>query len=462
MSEICVIGAGPAGSTIAARLAQFGHAVHIVERARFPRSRLGESLTPGVLPLLATAGLADGLADGAVKPRGVRIQWQGAMQTREAGDGLIVDRGRFDRQLLRNACACGVKARQPARVVSCARENGKWRVLIEGESGAEFLEFDFIVDARGRRRIAGGEAGPRTIALHRYWRCARLPETPVIEAGEDGWFWGVPLPDGLTNTILFVDPARWRARRDLPVEARFDAWIDRSGLMAGCGDAAPCGPVRASDATPYRSNDAAGRDFLRVGDAAVAIDAISSSGVQKAVRSALAAAVVVNTLLRKPERADAALAFYDAQLRETFETHRDWAARHYAEVAGPGCDPFWSARAAGATPEPPPAPPMTVEAIATGVVALSPDVAIRPTPCLDTDYVSLTDALHHPGLPAPVAWLAGFQLAPLLERLPANATPLQIARSWETLLPLRTGLAIAGWMVDHGILVQRPARREHI
>ena len=48
MADVCVIGAGPAGSTFAARMAQLGHHVHLIERQRFPRRHLGESLSPGV------------------------------------------------------------------------------------------------------------------------------------------------------------------------------------------------------------------------------------------------------------------------------------------------------------------------------------------------------------------------------------------------------------------------------
>jgi hypothetical protein len=52
-----------------------------------------------------------------------------------------------------------------------------------------------------------------------------------------------------------------------------------------------------------------------------------------------------------------------------------------------------------------------------------------------------------------VAYLGGQELAPLLRRLPAGSTPLEIARSWSDRLPLESGLAIAGWMLNRGILV---------
>ena len=57
MADVCVIGAGPAGSIFAARMAQLGHHVHLIERQRFPRRHLGESLSPGVMTLLRAADM---------------------------------------------------------------------------------------------------------------------------------------------------------------------------------------------------------------------------------------------------------------------------------------------------------------------------------------------------------------------------------------------------------------------
>ena len=56
MASVCVVGAGPAAA-FAARMAQLGHDVRLIERERFPRRRLGESLSPGTVPLLRAANL---------------------------------------------------------------------------------------------------------------------------------------------------------------------------------------------------------------------------------------------------------------------------------------------------------------------------------------------------------------------------------------------------------------------
>ncbi len=65
--------------------------------------------------------------------------------------------------------------------------------------------------------------------------------------------------------------------------------------MEDCRGAELASPVQAIDTTPYLSDDLIAIDAIRLSDAAAAIDPISSSGVQKAIQSALAGAVVVQT-----------------------------------------------------------------------------------------------------------------------------------------------------------------------
>ena len=72
---------------------------------------------------------------------------------------------------------------------------------------------------------------------------------------------------------------------------------------------------------------------------------------------------------------------------------------------------------------------------------------------------ALASALHHPRLASPLVFLGGRELAPLLQELPPGKTPLQIAQSWSNRMPLESGMAIAGWLVNHGILVGQSHQR---
>src|SRR5208337_569510 len=322
MAEVCVVGARPAGSVFAARMARLGHKVRLIERNRFPRNRLGESLTPGVAPLLKAAGLGAATDPGrSQRLRRVRVDWAEGPQWREdpREQGFIVDRALLDLALVEQARAFGVDVRQAARLVEGHRAARRWRLTIDVDGRVETLETDFLAEASGRGAAAAGRrTGAPTLAVFAYWRAARRPETTRIEAGEEAWFWSVPLPSGVFNTLAFVDPKTFRSAGGA-LEQRFRSLLARSSLMEDYRVAELASPVQAIDATPYLSDDLIAIDAIRLGDASAAIDPISSSGVQKAIQGALAGAVVANILLRKPERADAAMRFYCGQLNDAFE-----------------------------------------------------------------------------------------------------------------------------------------------
>ena len=461
MADICVIGAGPAGSTYAARMAQLGHDVCLIERARFPRRHLGESLSPGVLPLLATTGARDAVeAAGFRRVRNVHVKWDGELKVREDAreEGLLVDRGDFDRLLLERARTLGVRVLQPANVRERKGGDGGWRINVETAGGAARIHADFVADAGGRSAGYAAQrqrTGCRTLALYAYWRGSDLPAEPRIEAGADAWYWGVPLPDGTYNTLVFVDVKQFRAASAGSLQGRFLALLARSGLMTGCRDAHLTGTVLAADATPYLDAGSVTPSSIKVGEAALAIDPLSSSGVQKAMQSALAAAIVTNTLLRMPASGGAALSFYRANLADASARHCRWTAGHYGTVAARSGGRFWEDRAAGAAPEPPvlARTPLDAHALSATRVALSRQLEFVEVPCIDDEFVTLRQALRHPGLEGPVAYVGGWELAPLLRRLPAASTPLQIAQSWSDRMPLQSGVALAGWLYNNGILV---------
>ena len=92
--------------------------------------------------------------------------------------------------------------------------------------------------------------------------------------------------------------------------------------------------------------------------------------------------------------------------------------------------------------------------IASGAaVQVSRDAELIEVPRLGADFVALGPALRHPALDGPVAYLGGWELAPLLRDVRAGMTPLQVVQSWAPGVPIESGLAIAGWMLGRGILV---------
>jgi flavin-dependent dehydrogenase len=393
--------------------------------------------------------------------RSMSVNWDQGRQQREdpTGQGLLVDRGHFDRLLLNHARAVGVRVFQPATVATKTLLEDGWNLRVKNDGSVLELRAAFLADATGRAALLRShrrQTGCRTVALYAYWQGHNLPTQPRIEAGAAEWYWGVPLPQGVYNTLVFVDATRLRAARASLLKAGFRALIERSSLLAGCTDARLLDRVLAADATPYLDEECLTSRSIKVGDAALALDPLSSSGVQKAIQTALSGAVVVNTLLRKPEMGEAAMRFYRDTLCEASERHRQWAAVHYGSVATRRAGKFWKDRAATFSSS---ASPLALSASAeprmseATPLALSRKVAFVNLPCLEGAFVQVKAAVLHPALAGPVAYLRDWELAPLLHQVRAGMTLQQVALTWMPAIPLDDGRSIAIWLIGHGILV---------
>jgi hypothetical protein len=178
---------------------------------------------------------------------------------------------------------------------------------------------------------------------------------------------------------------------------------------------------------------------------------VSSSGVQKSIQSALAAAVSVNTLLDRPADGAAAMSFYGDSLRRTASRHDAWTAAHYARVVPRLGTSFWNNRA-GQYAAPTVERPVERDHLATGTLRLCPQAQIVETPVAAAAHVITRPALTHPLLDGPVAYLSGVDVAPLLRRFPSHMTGLEIARCWVDLVPKQTAVSILAWLLNKGVV----------
>lgn len=362
--DLVVLGAGPAGAATCIAAANLNLRVLLVERALFPRFRIGETLPPKAGPLLHLLGVRDHVdAAGFVRMRGNASLLRGSLEVMDFAPGLVlegyqVERDRFDDLLLRAAVASGAELVQPAEAASVLQENGRVvGVVLEDASGRREVRAQWVIDATGpaawlsRRLGLRREAEHRTVAIYGYWRGAKEPRDfpsshTLLEALREGWIWSLPLASGLRNVTLGVDAGWLRAQGSAPpmaaadrapatsIAAAYRALLDKSRVVPAMLEGAVLadGP-HACDASDDFSESYAGPGFLLVGDAGWRVDPLSSQGVVKALGSGLLAAAVVNTSIRRPHDEAMALAFFDdsekqnrAQLtRRTADLHREGA-----------------------------------------------------------------------------------------------------------------------------------------
>ena len=450
-----VAGGGPAGATIAHQLAGFGYRVVLIEKRRFPRHQIGESLTPSILPLLDFLGVRTQVEQaGFLRMAGHSVCW-GSSRPRTAyyssdhhRRGFQSVRADFDLILLRHARQAGVQVveGQPVRDV---RPDGEHGVTVCYGSGGR-IRAEFCVDATGhagiyaRHNLRQRDRIFQTLALTGYWQNAGNPPgadfaNTLLEAYADGMVWSVPLHTGERNVTLLLDWRHSRAikrvglRRFYIEELRKAAYV--SGFLA---DAHLPHPPQVFDASLYTARQfVAGRTLL-VGDAGLFIDPLSSEGVRKAMASAITGAVVVNTILQRPARQSQATELYEAGQRDTYHSHYQQSARYYAEEGRWPDRPFWRHRCLrrepDAGPAAPPQPPTAFSPFDSQPVShlmVTPDLRIQEKPVIEGSYVELRPAVVTPRYPRGLRFLSGVNVPVLLRCVQTRRAVVDILDAYQ-------------------------------
>lgn len=337
--EVLVVGGGPAGSTIAALLAERGFDVVLIEKDRHPRFHIGESLLPLNLPLLDRLGVSDRIRQIGMPKWGVDFVSPAhdrtvAFEFADAWDKSLpysfqVRRSEFDHVLLQNAAAKGAKVIEGWRVVDLDLQHADSVALTaKSDTGDEGRwRARFLIDASGRDTLVGNKLGLKdrnrrhaSAAIYGHFTGARRQEGKTegnisIFWFEYGWVWFIPLADG-TTSVGAVCPPDYLKSRKTDVTSFFNETIAKSPkLVERLANAEMTGPATATGNYSYRNRSMTGPNYLLVGDAYAFIDPVFSTGVYLAMNSAFRAAETVATVLRDPRRADRALARFDADVQ---------------------------------------------------------------------------------------------------------------------------------------------------
>ena len=342
--DVLIVGGGPAGSTAAALLAERGRNVVLLEKEAHPRFHIGESLLPRNTAILDRLGLREQVASLGVHKPGAEFvsDRTGTSVHFSFAKGLDkvytyswqVPRAAFDALLFATAGARGAHTEQRRRVteVSFAPDGERALVTAVDEDGTTHTYAPrFVVDASGRdtfmaSRLHTKEANKHntTAALFGHFRgvvrrTGDLEGYITVHLVEDGWFWMIPLPDGVMSVGFVGDASAFKGRHGSPRDlfmARLQASPSVSARMA---DAELVSDVTSTGNYSYRCSAAWGEGWLMVGDAFAFIDPVFSSGVLLAMTAGEMGADVADRWLDNPAAGRSMAARMERDLRRAMD-----------------------------------------------------------------------------------------------------------------------------------------------
>ncbi len=356
--DVVIIGAGPAGSTAAALLAEQGLRVLVLEREKFPRYHIGESLLPFTCYPLKRLGLLEVMRQSAfvkkysvqfVSPSGKASQpfYFGSRYAPEVAQTWQVLRSEFDLMLMENARRKGARVLEETTVRELVQEEGRTvGVRAQSKAGDELIfRAPITLDCSGREAFSPTRLNWRVrepklnkVAVWTYYRGALRDEgidagaTTVAYVPEKGWFWYIPQHQDMISVGVVAEGkylTRGGVREPKEIftrEIEQNAWIK---AHLSCGT--QVGSYFITSEYSFRSRFSASDGLLLAGDAFGFLDPVFSSGVMLALKSGMMAADAIQAAFEAQDFSAERFLEYSQVLREGLENMRKLVYAFYEQ-----------------------------------------------------------------------------------------------------------------------------------
>jgi len=353
--DAAVIGGGPGGASAATALARRGRTVLLLERDRFPRFHIGESLLPWTNEVFRALGVQDAIAEaGFVKKWGASFRtmdgareqyadFQFAVET-PTPQTVQVPRATFDELLLRHSERSGVKVLEEHRALDATFETDAVVLRFAGPDDAEqSVRVGFVVDASGRsgfltKKLGRHEFDPllRNIAVHaQYEGIPRLEgrrsgDIRMFTRPDMGWIWLIPISETVTSVGAVIPQAvHRRESKAIPEDSLTHYLAGTAGLAPLLAGARRISQARFEADYSYLGTSIAGDRWIAVGDAAAFLDPIFSTGVLLAMQAGLEAAGAIDESVQRGESGRPRFERCERLVRQRYHHFRRFAVGFY-------------------------------------------------------------------------------------------------------------------------------------